>query len=238
MKSILPVDYMFSSQNVLTPDKLNNGFWDKIPNWSFLLIFTAIMLLITFIVPRLFFGKDTDKIRSISCELVMAFITFLGFAAMFTSPKMSDLDAPLHKPYATACEFRLQPNSNLVVKQVKNKYYKYPKYENEKTKYPYRLYLKDVTTSNKLIYLGKTDGQQINLDNSTKTGRLFTNYYYYVQKHHLANHFKHTLYLERDPDVTNANGVPQYALMLEGDDITLKIKPNKASTYQIYTDKD
>ena len=225
MNTLLPMDYMFKNQNVLTPDKLNNGFWDKIPNWSFLLIFIAIMLLITFIVPRLFFGKDTDKIRIISCQLVTAFMTFLGLGAMIT----------LHKPYATACEFRLQPNSNLVVKQVKNKY---PKYENEKTKYPYRLYLKDVTTSNKLIYLGKTDGQQINLDNSTKTGKLFTNYYYYVQKHHLANHFKHTLYLERDPDVTNANGVPQYALMLEGDDITLKIKPNKAAAYQIYTDKD
>lgn len=233
MNTLLPMDYMFKNQNVLTPDKLNNGFWDKIPNWSFLLIFIAIMLLITFVL-----GKDIDKNKIISYQLFMAFITFLSLCTMVTSPKMSDLNAPLHEPYATACEFRLQPNSNLVVKQVKNKYYKYPKYENEKTKYPYRLYLKDVTTSNKLIYLGKTDGQQINLDNSTKTGKLFTNYYYYVQKHHLANHFKHTLYLERDPDVTNANGVPQYALMLEGDDITLKIKPNKAAAYQIYTDKD
>lgn len=233
MKTILPVDYKFNSQNVLTPDKLNNGFWDKIPCWSVLLISIPVVLLLTFIFIT-FIGKDTDLV-TIFYKLVVACIGFLGLGALIISPKMSDLNAPWRRPYATACEFRLQPNSNLVVKQVKNKY---PKYENEKTKYPYRLYLKDVTTSNKLIYLGKTDGQQINLDNSTKTGRLFTNYYYYVQKHHLANHFKHTLYLERDPDVTNANGVPQYALMLEGDDITLKIKPNKASIYQIYTDKD
>ena len=229
MKSILPVDYMFSSQNVLTPDKMHVNFWDKITYGN------QTLLVIIFITMILIFGLAFLHHKCASFEVKTYLAIMCAFFMTWTigMGSLHDVDAPVQRPYEINCEFRLSPNSNLIVKQAKTKY---PLYENEKTKYPYRLYIKDDSKSNKLTYLGQTNKQRINLDDSTKTSDLFTAYYYYVQKHHLTSHFSHKLYFEKDSNITDANGVPQY--VLKGDGITLKIKPNKASTYQIYTDKD
>lgn len=57
-----------------------------------------------------------------------------------------------------------------------------------------------------------------------------------MQKHHLTDKFTKRAYFVKDANVTNANGVSQY--VLKGNDITLKIKPNKDQIYQIYTAKE
>lgn len=139
----------------------------------------------------------------------------------------------LGKPFDDDCEFRLHENSNLIVKQIENDS---PIVGNEKKGYDYKFYVKDTTKPDHLIYLGQTKKKEIFLDDKTNTSQLFTNYYYYVQKHHLNDKFTKELYFEKDPNTTNANGVPQY--VLKGTGITLKIRMQKNQKYQIYTVKE
>lgn len=235
MKTILPVDYMFSSQNVLTPDRMAVGFRDEMTYIQSIYVYWGIFIVFYLLMAFYFMLKEGDDITTAFKRSIIALVfpSIITLCISLSIGNPDRLNQPIDRQYENNCEFRLSSDSNLVVKQDKHKH---PIYKNENTRYPYRLYVKDNSKDDKLIYLGQTDGRQVNLNDSTKTSKLFTAYYYYVQKHHLNNRFNHKLYFEKDPNVLDADGVPQY--VLKGDGITLKIKPNKASTYQIYTDKD
>lgn len=139
-------------------------------------------------------------------------------------------DQPKIRPYQPECVFKLSADSNLLVMQDETKY---PNRLNEYQGYPYQLYAVNVKANQPLIYLGKTNNAgQLQLSHATKTSYLFANYYYYIQKHHLADKFDNKLYFVKDPQVTNANDIAQY--VLKGDGITLKTESNKNQTNHIY----
>lgn len=228
MNSFLAKGYLFNNQNVLTPDRTYTDVISTTPNWeksSFTLLFVIAMM--GCVIALIVFLSDYHKVESglaagVCCALI------LGITILCMNSKGSFNNNPSKEPYSKNCEFRLAKHSNLIVKQnVKD----HPKWQNDHIAHPYQLYFRD--DNKKLVCLAKSNGKQIQLNDDTKIKDLFTNYYYYVQKHHLTHKFTKRAYFVKDPAVTNVNGVPQY--VLKGDNITLKIKQNKDQTYQIYT---
>lgn len=228
MNAILPTNYVFNNQNVLTTNKMQVSFWDKITQGQYYgFIFGLLVLLFIMIAFVTLVKGDTESFMT---GLVAMLVVGSTVGIVLKSNGTFDhLDEPNRRPYTTNCEFRLAPKSNLVVKQARDHH---PHFENEKTGYPYQLYVRTTPKSDKLIYLGQADGKQFGLDDSTKTSALFADYYYYIQKHHLSDKFANKLSFVKDPKTTDINGMPQY--VLKGDGITLKAKPNRKQLYQIY----
>lgn len=225
MNTFLPSSYVFNTNNVLTPSKMDINDWSiflrqyQTPLIVIIFIFTFVMFLLMTIAAIKQMKKTAIAI------LFLTVLSIIMYPIAF-SPILG-------KPFDDDCEFRLHENSNLIVKQIENDS---PIVGNEKTGYDYKFYVKDTTKPDHLIYLGQTKKKEIFLDDKTNTSQLFTNYYYYVQKHHLNNKFAKKLYFEKDPNTTDVNGVPQY--VLKGTGITLKIRMQKNQKYQIYAEKE
>lgn len=230
MNSFLAKGYFFNNQNVLTPDRTYTDFMSTIPTWlmASLALFFIIVFMCEFIV-LIVIKSNNHKVRH-GLEAGTCFGLILGALILIMNSAGWFSNDPNKEPYDENCEFRLTKHSNLIVKQnAKN----HPKRQNDHIAHPYQLYFR--ADNKKLVCLAESNGKQIQLNDNTKITDLFTNYYYYVQKHHLTHKFTKRIYFVKDAAVTNANGVPQY--VLKGDNITLKIKPNKDQAYQIYTDK-
>lgn len=231
MNSFLAKGYFFNNQNVLTPDRTYTDFMSTIPTWlmASLALFFIIIFLCEFIVLIVIESKK-HKVRH-GLEAGACFVLIVGALALLMKGTGGFSNDPNKEPYDESCEFRLTKHSNLIVKQNEKDH---PKRQNDHIAHPYQLYFR--IDNKKLVCLARSNGKQIQLNDDTKITDLFTNYYYYVQKHHLTHKFTKHAYFVKDTAVTNANGVPQY--VLKGDNITLRIKPNKDQTYQIYAEKD
>ena len=229
--SFLPNNYVFNTQNVLTPKRTILGLYHKQPMaliFCKLALICIVLAIVCFILNKIY----KNKIRAFSHGIGNALGAILLIAAFFIL--LPVFVTQQYPAYALNCDFKLHDNSNLVVRQDKNNR---PFGNNEKQAYPYRLYVKNTANNNQLIYLGQANKQkEIFLDDNSKTSELFASYCNYIKKHHLADKFKQKLYFIRDNSVTNANGIAQY--VLKGDGITLKIKQNEHNKYQIYAVKE
>lgn len=224
MNGILPNSYVFNTQNVLTPTKMQVSWIDKMPNWVLYAIVIVIFLLLGIVA--LSFGYSNDDPDGFGIGLTFLVVSVIVVALGSTdSPNM-----PKDRPYKANCEFRLSNNSNLIVKQDK---IHHPNYENETKSYPYQFYIQDPAMNTHLIHLGQADGKEINLDDSTNAGKIFASYYSYIQKHDLADEFANRLYFIKNTSGTSS--VSQY--VLKGDNIILKTKQNKAQKLQVYAEK-
>ena len=231
MNSFLAKGYLFNNQNVLTPDRTHTDEVSTTPKWEQTsLALVVIIAVICCVIGLVVYVSDTHKVKH-GLEAGAFFGLILGALILIMYGEGCFSNDPQKEPYDKNCEFRLTKHSNLIVKQNEKDH---PKWQNDHIAHPYKLYFR--TDNKKLVCLTKSDGKQIQLNDDTKITDLFTNYYYYVQKHHLTDKFTKHAYFVKDANVTNANGVPQY--VLKGDDITLKIKPTKDQTYQIYTAKE
>ena len=236
MNSILPLKYVFNSDNVLTPSRTNLNWLAKCPQWLVWSVILGVMIILTLIcyISAIFEDLPTEKMQNIALSFFMTFVStaFIMFANSATN-HFTTLNEAFHRPYEANCNFKLRNNSNLIVRQDKKQY---PKRVSDQNSKPYRLYVKDPADDTKLIYLGQTTKKdQLVLADTNDVNRLFASYYNYVQKQHLNDKFTHTLYFVKDPKVVNTNGLMQY--VLKGDGITLKIKPDNKQSYRIYTDK-
>lgn len=232
MNTFLPMFYNFKPENVLTPNRANLSWIARMPEWVNLVV---LILGIIFVIICLFIGfsKNDLSIRIMGYMCVLALIAG-GVMLSHKTKQFTTLNNSVTEPYKLNCNFKLRDNSNLIVRQVKKRH---PVNANEPNGYPYRLYVKDETNGNKLIYLGQTnESGQFILTKTNNVNALFASYYNYVQKHHLNDKFTQKLLLVKDPVARDANGVPLY--VLKGNDITLKIKPDKNQKYQIYTVKE
>lgn len=235
MDTILPTKYSFNNKNVLTQDKMHVGTWDKMPQWLCNVLYAGgafVLCILTYMLVNFqLWPNHYNAIESFFVVMIALVFSIGVLLCGFENGAFNKL--PLHRPYEKDCQFKLLPKSNLVVMQSKADH---PKRENETKSYSYQLYVKDLEDDNNLTYLGQIKNNQIKLNDNTKAGDLFTSYYYYIQKHRLTDQFKKILYFVKDPKTTNVNGVPQY--ILKGDGITLKIRSNENTTYQIYAVKD
>lgn len=241
MNEILPTNYIFNTQNVLTPERTNLNIWNKLHISTILYIVVVVMAVLAvlcFIVSEIYYNKATNSDHkyihksqtSYDSGWVLVTLTTLTFLLTLLVNTLSGSYDPV---YDLNCDFKLRENSNLIVRQDKDQR---PFKSTDSHAYPYRLYVKNTANTNQLIYLGQTNTQkEIFLDDNSKTSELFASYCNYIQKHHLANKFKKVLYFIKDPNVTDINGVPQY--ILKGDGITLKMKFNKNAPYQIYEER-
>ena len=233
MKTILPKGFNFSSGKILTPDRIDTDdsaiFLNKNIN---IILLIGIILFSVGLIAFLFLAlleKDT-----LSLIGLMSF--FLGLVTIFATFLIS-ISNP-HK-FDDNCEFRLQPNSNLIVKQDTtgdNSYGNiYPITGEENKTYPYKVYVRN-SISGKLIYLGHAKHNKVFLNDETATGKLFIKYNQYIDEHNLRNKFVKTLKFERDSSIKDADGFPQY--VLKGDGIILKVKSLQSQKYQVYVEKD
>lgn len=232
MDTILPIKYVFNTNNVLTKDKVHVGVWDKIPYWLYIMLWSGGMFLLWvwayFLLNDLVSNKGAS-IKSLGSRC-LAFCLLFGIALIISF--LADR-SPSNRPYDSACQFKLLPKSNLIVMQNRTDC---PKRENEIKEYSYQLYVENPAISGDLLCLAVSKDGQVNFNDNTEIGKLFANYCYYAQKYHLTDKFINVLYFVKDTSTTNINGVPQY--VLKGDGITLKIKSNKNTAYQIYTEKE
>ena len=226
METILPIKYVFNTNNVLTKNKIHVGTWDKITEWLYITFFTSVMFLYCVWAD---FSRNNNSISIKYFVLDLIFFSLFGLAVISTLISICDYQSPFNSPYDIDCQFKLLPKSNLIVMQSKTDC---PKRENEVKGYSYRLYVENPAISGNLLYLAVSKNGQVNFIDNTEIGKLFASYCYYAQKHNLTDKFKNALYFVKDPNTTDANGVPQY--VLKGDGITLKIKTDKNTAYQIY----
>lgn len=231
MKTILPIKYVFNTNNALTKDKVHVGTWDKMPYWIYIMLWSGVMFLLWiwayFLLNDLVSNKGVLINGSDRC---LAFGLLFGIALIISF--LADR-SPSNRPYDSNCEFKLLPKSNLIVMQNRTDC---PKRENEIKEYSYQLYVENPAISGDLLCLAVSKDGQVNFIDNTEIGKLFASYCYYAQKHHLTDKFINVLYFIKDPNMTDINGVPQY--VLKGDGITLKIKSNENTAYQIYTEKE
>lgn len=225
MKTFLPNNYVFNTNNTLTPSKMNINTWSIFSRQHKVLLSVTILIFIFVLVILMEIAAMEQMKKTLIAVISLTVVSAIMYLMIcFSASK---------KPFDDDCEFRLHENSNLIVKQIENDS---PIIGNEKKGYDYKFYVKDTTKPDHLIYLGQVKKKEMFLDDKTNTSQLFTNYYYYVQKHRLNDKFTKKLYFVKDPNTTNANGVPQY--VLKGTGITLKIRMQKNQKYQIYTVKE
>lgn len=243
MNTILPKNFVFDSRKVLTPDRMDT---DAISifvrqNRISILIFCAILGIVLLAIWSVIDLKTTPDITksvlNFTRFLISIILTFGVLACVIVPSRAFDKD----------CDFRLKPGSNLVVRQYtrteygalgKKSYLKfgdYPANNYEGKLYPYKVYVKD-NLDNKLVYLGQAKNNKVFLDYKSDVGKTFIRYNQYIDEHHLQDKFTKTLKFERDINIKDADGIPQY--VLKGDGITLKVKPSQAHEYKIYVDKD
>ena len=235
MNTFLPNSYVFSSQKALTPDKVYTSDFDlsmhkDMAVLQFAFVIACILVAVLIIKIANHGGNNHDPVTNFLWKFPFAFtiVMILFFAGhyIFTD----------QRPYENTCNLGLYTKTNLIVRQDNKKY---PHSATDRKSYPYKFYVKNINgdpdKKERLLYLGKAKNNKIFLADKTEANKLFINYFYYVKKHHLQNKFGNELYFKKDPNTTNANGVPQY--VLRGSNITLKIKSDKKQSYQIYAEK-
>ena len=231
MKTILPIKYVFNTNNALTKDKVHVGSRDKMPYWLYIMLWSGVIFLLWiwayFLLNDLVSNKGVS-IKSLGQGLFFCLLVGIALISGFLANR-----SPSNRPYDSACQFKLLPKSNLIVMQNRTDC---PKRENEIKEYSYQLYVKNPAISGDLLCLAVSKDGQVNFIDNTKIGKLFASYCYYAKKHNLTDKFINVLYFVKDTNMTDINGVPQY--VLKGDGITLKIKPNENTAYQIYTEKE
>lgn len=229
MNQVLPSSYVFNAHQVLTPNKTNEHFWTRLSpklKWTF---YDSIPFLMSMILLIQFFSDHANNITYLFLALLLI-MTGCWLIYFELGSGLLTADQSKIRPYQPECVFKLSANSNLLVMQDKTNY---PDSLNEDKGYPYQLYVVNAKANEPLIYLGKTNSTgQLQLNHANKISLLFADYYYYIQKHHLADKFANKLYFVKDPQVTNANDIAQY--VLKGDGITLKTESNKNQTNHIY----
>lgn len=221
MNTFLPNSYVFNTNNALTPSKMDINAWSIFSRQHKVLLSATIIIFIFLMVILMVIAAMEQMKKTL--------ITIISLTAVSAIMYLMVCFSVSKKPFEDDCEFRLHENSDLIVKQIENDS---PIIGNEKKGYDYKFYVKDTTKPDHLIYLGQVKKKEMFLDDKTNTSQLFTNYYYYVQKHRLNDKFTKKLYFVKDPNTTNANGVPQY--VLKGTGITLKIRMQKNQKYQIF----
>lgn len=234
MSNFLPTFYNFRAENVLTPNRANLNLIDKMPKWvGFIVIAIVGFLAICMLIGGL--QNILEIIAGAACIALVGILSFGLYQSIDNFTTLGDpINQPMNQPYDLNCNFKLRSTSNLIVRQVKKRH---PLRASDQNNYPYCFYAKSQDGNNRLIYLGKiNESGKVVLSDTNNVNKLFASYYNYVQKHHLSNKFTQNLFLVKDANVTDANGIAQY--VLKGDGITLKIKPNKKQSYQIYAEKD
>lgn len=242
MNEVLPTNYVFNTQNILTPERTNLNLWNKLHISTILYIVVVVMAVLAvlcFIVSEIYYDKATNSDHKYIHKSQTSYDSGWGLVTLTTltflvTLLINTLSGAYNPSYDLNCDFKLREDSNLIVRQDKDQR---PFKSTDSHAYPYRLYVKNTANTNQLIYLGQTNTQkEIFLDDNSKTSELFASYCNYIKKHHLADKFKQKLYFVRDNSVTDANGISQY--VLKGNGITLKIKPDKKQLYHIYTVKE
>lgn len=229
MNQILPSSYVFNAQQVLTPNKINGHFGKRLSPKLKWICYDSIPFLMSMILLIQFYVDHANNITYLFLALLLI-ITGCWLIYFELGSGLLTTDQLKTRPYQPECVFKLSANTNLLVMQDKTNY---PNSLNEHKGYPYQLYAVNAKANQPLIYLGKTNNTgQLQLSHANKTSRLFADYYTYLQKHHLNDKFVNKLYFVKDPNATNVNDIAQY--VLKGNGITLKIKPDKDQTYQIY----
>lgn len=233
MNTILPKGFNFSSGKVLTPNRIEiddfSLFLNK--NIGAIAVIGLILFVVGLMVGLLLLLAEKDTL-----SFAGLIVFFLGLVTVLSTVPLS-IDNP-HR-FDDNCEFSLQPNSNLIVKQDTsgdNSYGDmYPITGKENRLYPYKVYVKN-NISGKLIYLGHAKHNKVFLNDETATGKLFVKYNQYIDEHNLRDKFAKTLKFERDSSIKDADGFPQY--VLKGDGITLKVKSFEKQRYEVYADKN
>lgn len=165
MNEILPTNYIFNTQNVLTPERTNLNIWNKLHISVILYIAIVVMLVLAvvcFILKKIYYDKSADpgdKYRHISFAShdLGWLLILLAFAAALTILIGDDRNRTHDPVYDLNCDFKLRENSNSIVRQDKNQR---PYKSTDSHAYPYRLYVKNTANTNQLIYLGQTNNQK------------------------------------------------------------------------------
>lgn len=237
MNTFLPNSYVFSSQKALTPHRVYSSGLDIFIQEHNIIIWLIVVVIL--ILSVIIAGKAIDKIfngnESDSSDILAEKFIISSVALLFSFMVAFHI-FDVQRPYQDNCNFGLYTKTNLIVRQDDKKY---PHSATDRKSYPYKFYVKNIDgdpdKKKHLLFLGKAKNNKIFLADKTEANKLFINYFYYVKKHHLEDKFGNELYFEKDLNTTNANGVPQY--VLRGSNITLKIKPDKKQSYQIYAEK-
>lgn len=234
MNTILPESFDFNSGKVLTPDRINtNDIGIFLSQHARGILATGIVLLfLALVLYVIVIGTDLSTTADFICSISSAVAAIIGFV-MIMVVAIGTGTGEQHK-FNNNCEFSLQPNSNLIVKQDTSSG-NHPITGKENRPYPYKVYVRN-NISNELVYLGGATNNKVFLNDKTTAGKLFIKYNQYINEHNLRDKFTNTFKFERDASIKDADGLPQY--VLKGDGITLKAKSFEKQRYQIYADKD
>lgn len=234
MNTILPESFDFNSGKVLTPDRINtNDIGIFLSQHARGILATGIVLLfLALVLYVIVIGTDLSTTADFICSISSAVAAIIGFV-MIMVVAIGTGTGEQHK-FNNNCEFSLQPNSNLIVKQDTSSG-NHPITGKENRPYPYKVYVRN-NISNELVYLGGATNNKVFLNDKTTAGKLFIKYNQYINEHNLRDKFTNTFKFERDSSIKDADGLPQY--VLKGDGITLKAKSFEKQKYQVYADKD
>lgn len=234
MNTILPESFDFNSGKVLTPDRINtNDIGIFLSQHARGILATGIVLLfLALVLYVIVIGTDLSTTADFICSISSAVAAIIGFV-MIMVVAIGTGTGEQHK-FNNNCEFSLQPNSNLIVKQDTSSG-NHPITGKENRPYPYKVYVRN-NISNELVYLGGATHNKVFLNDKTTAGKLFIKYNQYINEHNLHDKFTNTFKFERDASIKDADGLPQY--VLKGDGITLKAKSFEKQKYQVYVDKD
>lgn len=234
MNTILPNSFDFNNGKVLTPDRINtNDIGIFLSQHARGILATGIVLLfLALVLYVIVIGTDLSTTADFICSISSAVAAIIGFV-MIMVVAIGTGTGEQHK-FNNNCEFSLQPNSNLIVKQDTSSG-NHPITGKENRPYPYKVYVRN-NISNELVYLGGATHDRVFLNDKTTAGKLFIKYNQYINEHNLRDKFTNTFKFERDASIKDADGLPQY--VLKGDGITLKAKSFEKQKYQVYVDKD
>ena len=225
MNEILPKNYVFDPKYIYNPSGMNNGLLDRMRVWQVWLILGAIFLI------GFLFIKNSRTQRSVyalklktsgeGLFVLGAVLTIfcISFSRNVINP--TKFNQSLRRPYNEECIFNLNGFSNIVVKQDKTDY---PGTFNQTKGYPYRFYVGDFDNP---TYLGHVKNNKIYFDKTSKAGKLFSKYYYYIKKHHLAKKIRANFEFKFVP-----NNIEKSTL--SGGRITLGARLTKKKKIKIY----
>lgn len=229
MNTFLPKSFDFNNGKVLTPDRINTHEIGIFLSQHFRWIATIGTIVLVLGLCLYIIAINTYNTIYVYGSAVGIFI---GVGIMVTLA-LGAGKGEQHK-FDNNCEFSLQPNSNLIVKQDTSSG-NHPITGKENRSYPYKIYVKN-NISDELVYLGHAKHNKVFLNDKTTAGKLFIRYNQYIDEHNLRDKFTNTFKFERDASIKDADGLPQY--VLKGDGITLKAKSFEKQKYQVYADKD
>lgn len=228
MDKILPKNYIFDPQYIYNPSGMNSRLLDRMRVWQVWLILGAIFLIGFLLIKN---SKTQRSVYALKLKTSGEGLFVLGtvltiFCISFSTNVINPtkFNQSLRRPYNENSYFMLKFVSNLAVRQDKTDY---PGTFNQTKGYPYRFYVVDIENiNNNPTYLGHVKNNKIYFDKANKAGKLFSKYYYYIKKHHLAKKFKNNFEFEFSNNIKNST--------LSGDQITLGARLTKKKKIKIY----